>query len=1210
MEPLESRRLLAVLSVTNVSDLSNGNVASIDDLIANDGGDGISLREAIVAANATPNVGDVDRIEFNIPGVGPHVIELAAALPDISDAVTIDGFTQTGASPNAAALDAAIDAVLQIEIDGRTIGGNADGFTVAAAGSTLRGLAVFGFQGEGVSVEAGQTVLEGTFIGIRADGVTAVANAGRGVRIINVPDNRIGGSDPAARNLISGNALSGIEIVGPLAANNAVLGNFIGVTRSGASAAANSGSGVFVSGSPDNVIGGVGTGEGNLVSGNLERGVRIQGALATRTQVLGNRIGVDVGGTTALPNQQAGVTLLDAPDNRIGGSAAGAGNVISGNGTRGLEISGAAATNNVVLGNWIGLDASGVVAIGNASSGILVDGAPNGTIGSLAAGEANHISANGGDGVEINGAGAIGIAVRGNEIYRNVGLGIELASGTGLTPNDAGDADNGPNRLQNFPAVAGDVEISGNQAAVTYQVPTLPANATFPLNIDFYMVDADGQEGRVYLGSDVYAASDVGSDKVATLAVTTGLTNSQIVAMATDAAGNSSEFSPAANVVLAPDRLEANDTPATATFLGSPLTAVEADLTIHQASDVDVFRYTAHETGLLIVRIAFPHSEGDLTLEAIDVDGNVLVSVDASSTSQNFEELYLPTVAHEPYFIRVASAGGEVNSYDLEVENFAAPVPTAIWLDASSDLGRSQTDGVTSDLTPTFVVQADVLGLIDANRNLLADVAELPALTAAQATAGDVAGVAVEVTLFNLDAPAQAPVRFFLDPVSTQSPFIYQGTSPETLPRETYLASARTVVIDRQSTHEVGRGGASSPFRVVLDDVPPIATFGSATIDGDGLAAGSDSGATGDATTLTDRVTNDAHPTLYGVAEANSIVRVYVRDAADQRVLVGETVAVPFSGDNPLATGQWTLTPVVDLMASSLGFDADTGLRRLEVEAVDLAGNVSRGAEFAFPATPAAITDNAASSFVINVDNYDEPIRDVDVHVSVTHAFDGELTLRLTSPAGTTIVLAAAVGADGDDFSGTIFDDEAIDAIGVGVPPFAGRFQPQEPLTTLDGESPNGNWTLEIIDSAAGNVGTLLDWRLSFASELDLVVDVQGPQVTDVSPATTAGYSLLGTKTALDGPTPLVDALTIYFLDGPQRVDQAAPFGDFIYPALGPAAALTSSYQVTGDGTGTVRIVAVEVDHAVKIAASVTTSIDATAFASTTLIGLPAEDAP
>jgi hypothetical protein len=153
----------------------------------------------------------------------------------------------------------------------------------------------------------------------------------------------------------------------------------------------------------------------------------------------------------------------------------------------------------------------------------------------------------------FNGDDTVGNSIRANSIFENGHLGIEIDGfNSPPTPNDAGDADEGPNRIQNFPEVVSVVwNDGGGTLDLAYGVPTDPTNASYPLDVDFYLADADGQEGAVWLAADSYAAADfaAGTPRLAQLVPAAAVAPGDVlVATATDAAGNTSEFSTAVTV--------------------------------------------------------------------------------------------------------------------------------------------------------------------------------------------------------------------------------------------------------------------------------------------------------------------------------------------------------------------------------------------------------------------------------------------------------------------------------------------------------------------------------------------------------------------------------------------------------------------------------------------------------------------------------------
>jgi parallel beta-helix repeat protein len=291
---------------------------------------------------------------------------------------------------------------------GNTIGGSTDGTGNLISGNDT-GVLITGFGTDG-------NLVAGNYVGLSASGNVALPNHSDGVRVAgSAHDNIIGGTTAVERNVISGNEGDGVEITGASTVGNTVLGNYIGLNWNGTGAVGNDFSGVYVY-APSNTIGGDTASERNVISGNGWFGVELETSDANGNVIAANHIGTNVTGMVALGNAGGGVGVHGgAYDNTIGGNTSGERNVISGNGGPGVWISG--GTLNAVLGNYIGLKAAGDVALGNDVGGVLVDGGALDTfIGSLNPGEGNVISGNSGDGVVISGTGTQSISVVGNTI--------------------------------------------------------------------------------------------------------------------------------------------------------------------------------------------------------------------------------------------------------------------------------------------------------------------------------------------------------------------------------------------------------------------------------------------------------------------------------------------------------------------------------------------------------------------------------------------------------------------------------------------------------------------------------------------------------------------------------------------------------------------------------------------------------------------------
>jgi FG-GAP repeat len=402
-------------------------VTTEDDVVALD--NEVSLREAIQNANAHPNVGGTpDVISFNICGDGLHVLEPLSPLPAVSEAAIIDGFTQPGAQENTAAEGS--NAIYRIVLNG-PLAGDADGLTLESA-STVRGLVIQGFKKNGIiTAKSGGATIAGNFIGTNFEGGFAVPNQQNGVALQR-GNNLVGGPSPSDRNVISGNLGDGVAMLIDDAANNGnrVLGNYIGVEKSGIGVLPNVGNGVAVYGSQLAEIGATGSNFRNVISGNLGDGVFITGAVraARLNSVANNLIGISVNGFVAVPNQGLGVHLFKATENTIGGNKGSDSNVISGNVEGGILLE-KECHQNVIEANRIGTDITGGSALANAGDGIaLTVGCDENVIGGANEENRNIISGNAGSGIKIT-------AGSRNRIQNNV-IGLKASASGGL-PNSA-----------------------------------------------------------------------------------------------------------------------------------------------------------------------------------------------------------------------------------------------------------------------------------------------------------------------------------------------------------------------------------------------------------------------------------------------------------------------------------------------------------------------------------------------------------------------------------------------------------------------------------------------------------------------------------------------------------------------------------------------------------------------------------------------------
>lgn len=534
-------------ALTVLGQMATITVNTTADTTANDGS--CSLREAIVAANTNAASGALagecvaglpgtDRIAFNIPGAGPHTISPASALPGITESIEIDGLTQPGAN------GATWPPTLKIVLSGNNAGSNATGLAIGAAAngtfsaanfSTVRGLVINQFALQGLILSSGNGVVQTNFIGTD---VTGTSKLGNGVGInAGGSSNLIGGTTAGARNLVSGNG-TGIGLPGSA---NRLEGNFIGTDAGGTLDLGNSGSGVSVGegfastvnaagevrpeapgdggdvrpalAPPSSVIGGSIPGAGNIISGNDQDGVLVRTFGGASVTIEGNFIGTDVTGTARLGNSGNGVWLMFTAfgGTVVGGNAASR-NVISANAGAGVKLGGdnTSAIGNALFGNYIGTDATGTANLGNGQDGVLLSSNALVTevgrlIGTYTFGligtATNVIAFNARDGVRVEGN-AKQNNISYNSIFNNGGLGINLGT-DGVTPNDAGDSDTGPNNLQNFPVLT---SVSTDGATTTVQ-GTFNARPNLQYTLQFFSnaaADPSGNgEGQTWVGDQV-----------------------------------------------------------------------------------------------------------------------------------------------------------------------------------------------------------------------------------------------------------------------------------------------------------------------------------------------------------------------------------------------------------------------------------------------------------------------------------------------------------------------------------------------------------------------------------------------------------------------------------------------------------------------------------------------------------------------------------
>jgi CSLREA domain-containing protein len=476
-----------------------------------------TLRAAIAEAN---NISGPNTINFNIPGSGVQTIHLNTQLPSLWDttgSTTIDGYTQPGASPNTDPL--ADNAAIMVQVEG---GGydQYDALAITSSSNVIRGLAFYAFHrplwiyGKGAS----GNVIVGDFVGTDVTGTAHATAAGdaeaHGIKIEQGASRAIiGRPNLADRNVISGNARSGVGIWHFPSNNVTIQNNIFGLSPDGTRRLSNQLHGVDMNyGTQSDIIGGTGQYEHNVMSGNNYNGVDVSHSPSTSlNKIVGNFVGTDLSGTSS-PSYtynlrygirvKDGVTYNNVTDNIVGGMK---NHVTDGNGNVGIAVLDSTTSHNTFQRNRVGVSLNGTAIPNNI--GMAVYGTNN-TIG-----PGNIIADNAGPGIEVE-TGAVDNTITQNSIFGNAGPGIQLDSGG-----------------------------NNNLAAPTISSATLSSvSGTACASCTIEVFVADGGTGAPGEGKTLVGSSSADASGVFTITVDGVNSGDEITATATDGSGDTSQF--------------------------------------------------------------------------------------------------------------------------------------------------------------------------------------------------------------------------------------------------------------------------------------------------------------------------------------------------------------------------------------------------------------------------------------------------------------------------------------------------------------------------------------------------------------------------------------------------------------------------------------------------------------------------------------------
>lgn len=430
----------------------------------------------------------------------------------------------------------------RIQIDGSGVN-NHHGFPIVSDNNVIKGLIINGVQGGGAAIAllngANGNVIIGNYLGTNSAGQAAKGN-NSGVYIgPNSNGNYIGGThgvSSGGRCTGDCNLLSGNRFHGVVvdhASNNVIVGNFIGLNLGGTGTVRNGDDGVLLAYSPNNRVGGSTPAERNVIAGN-KINIELGGVDTHNNTVQGNYVGINSAGNGKLSNGGSGIVIdVNAHDNTVDR------NVVGGQTQYGILVF-KGAVRNAITNNRVGLGASSDSNLGNATRGIEFQTNGNRAVG-------NRVAFNGRDGIQVKSG--TGNLVSRNEIFNNGNFGINLGTDA-FTANDNGDGDGGANMSQNYPTIKSAVS-SGVSLTLKGSLNSRP-NTRYTLEF-FRNPSCDNTfghavgEGKQYLGSANVTTNGSGNATF-TVTINQALTIGVVTATATDSAGNTSEFSYCATI--------------------------------------------------------------------------------------------------------------------------------------------------------------------------------------------------------------------------------------------------------------------------------------------------------------------------------------------------------------------------------------------------------------------------------------------------------------------------------------------------------------------------------------------------------------------------------------------------------------------------------------------------------------------------------------
>jgi subtilisin-like proprotein convertase family protein len=213
---------------------------------------------------------------------------------------------------------------------------------------------------------------------------------------------------------------------------------------------------------------------------------------------------------------------------------------------------------------------------------------------------------------------------------------------------------------------------------------------------------------------------------------------------------------------------------------------------------------------------------------------------------------------------------------------------------------------------------------------------------------------------------------------------------------------------------------------------------------------------------------------------------------------------------------------------------------------------------------PKTISDRANTTSTVAVTG--ATITDVNVTLGqVSHTYDADLDIYIKHPDGTERMLSTDNGGAGDNYVGTVFDDEATTAVTAGAAPFTGSYRPEATLSIFDGKAAVGTWTLRIYDDSRGDTGALQAWSITICTGGALAPSISAPDLTAELAIAASTFSVK----PLDGGVQVAwQATAAAKLAGFNLYRSATPGGRGDLVAFVPAGAVDGEYAYLDAAAG------------------------------------------